>query len=66
MKLASLDNGTRDGKLVVVSDDLIWYAEALGIAPSLQAALDNWRQVEPQLRALSDQLALQCPKVSDQ
>ena len=32
MKLASLKSG-RDGKLVVVSDDLAWYADASHIAP---------------------------------
>lgn len=59
MKLASLDNGTRDGKLVVVSDDLVWFAEAHGIAPTLQSALDDWQRSEPQLRALSEQLVSQ-------
>jgi len=41
MKLASLKRG-RDGKLVVVSNDLAWYADAGHIAPTLQAALDDW------------------------
>ncbi len=59
MKLATLDNGTRDGKLVVVSADLTSYAEAQGIAPTLQSALDNWSHTEPQLRALSEQLVNQ-------
>ncbi|PMX90217.1 2-keto-4-pentenoate hydratase, partial [Pseudomonas sp. GW460-C3] len=36
MKLASLTSG-RDGKLVVVSNDLAWYADAAHIAPTLQA-----------------------------
>lgn len=53
MKLASLRNG-RDGKLVVVSDDLAWCADANTIAPTLQAALDNWSRCEPHLRALSE------------
>jgi fumarylacetoacetate (FAA) hydrolase len=43
MKLGSLKGG-RDGRLVVVSDDLAWCAEAGHIAPTLQAALDNWAQ----------------------
>ncbi len=55
MKLASLRGG-RDGKLVVVSDDLVWFADASMHAPTLQAALDNWLQVEPSLRELSAQL----------
>ena len=48
MKLASLKSG-RDGKLVVVSDDLAWYADASHIAPTLQAALDDWDRVLPDL-----------------
>lgn len=55
MKLASLKHG-RDGKLVVVSDDLAWCADATTIAPTLQAALDNWEQVEADLRNLATDL----------
>ncbi|MCH7860934.1 MAG: fumarylacetoacetate hydrolase family protein [Proteobacteria bacterium] len=55
MKLASLKNG-RDGKLVVVSNDLAWYASADMIAPTLQAALDNWDRVETDLRNLATDL----------
>jgi len=56
MKLASLKHG-RDGRLVVVSGDLAWCAGADHIAPTLQAALDDWAQVEPQLRLLAQDLA---------
>ncbi|MEQ1686952.1 MAG: fumarylacetoacetate hydrolase family protein [Sphingopyxis sp.] len=56
MKLASLKSG-RDGRLVVVSDDLAWYADAAHIAPTMQAALDNWQETEPRLRALATDLA---------
>ena len=52
MKLASLKSG-RDGRLVVVSDDLAWYADAGMIAPTLQAALDNWDDAAPRLAALA-------------
>lgn len=55
MKLASLKSG-RDGRLVVVSDDLAWYAPADAIAPTLQAALDDWTRCEPLLRALAETL----------
>lgn len=55
MKLASLKSG-RDGKLVVVSSDLQRYADASGIAPTLQAALDDWAETEPRLRALAAQV----------
>ena len=41
MKLATLNNGKRDGRLVVVSKDLAWCADASHIAPTLQAALDE-------------------------
>jgi fumarylacetoacetate (FAA) hydrolase len=51
MKLASLRHG-RDGKLVVVSDDLAWCAEAGPEVPTMQAALDDWPRAEPRLRAL--------------
>lgn len=54
MKLATLKNGSRDGALVVVSDDLKQYVPA-GVA-TLQAALDDWKNAEPKLRALSQEL----------
>ncbi len=56
MKLASLNAG-RDGQLVVVSDDLAWYADASHIAPTMQAALDNWEHDAPLLEALATDLA---------
>ena len=52
MKLASLNDGTRDGALMVVSRDLARCTSAAGIAPSLQAALDDWHRTEPALQAL--------------
>jgi fumarylacetoacetate (FAA) hydrolase len=52
MKLASLNDG-RDGRLVVVSDDLAYYADAGHIVASLQAALDDWGRYEPALRLLA-------------
>ncbi|CAN5400192.1 fumarylacetoacetate hydrolase family protein [soil metagenome] len=55
MKLASLKHG-RDGRLVVVSNDLAWFTDAFLIAPSLQAALDDWERCEPLLRALAESL----------
>jgi fumarylacetoacetate (FAA) hydrolase len=56
MKLASLKGG-RDGRLVVVSDDLAWCADAAHIAPTLQAALDDWHHVSPLLESLATDLA---------
>ena len=52
MKLASLNDGTRDGKLVVVSKDLTRYCAADNIADTLQDALDNWEAIAPKLQAL--------------
>jgi fumarylacetoacetate (FAA) hydrolase len=51
MKLASLKSG-RDGQLVVVSRDLSRAVPATGIAPTLQAAMDNWAECEAGLTAL--------------
>ena len=56
MKLASLRAGGRDGTLVVVSTDGARFVEAGAIAPTLQAALDDWARAEPQLRALAGAL----------
>ncbi len=54
MKLASLRHG-RDGKLVVVSDDIAWCAHEPSV-PTMQAALDDWAHAEPRLRALAEGL----------
>lgn len=58
MKLASLDNGTRDGKLVLVSRDLTRFTDASFLTPTLQSALDNWARIAPHLEALSTSLEL--------
>jgi fumarylacetoacetate (FAA) hydrolase len=55
MKLASLGPG-RDGRLVVVSDNLAWCVDASPVARTLQAALDNWERCEPHLRDLKQGL----------
>ncbi|EIM72498.1 fumarylacetoacetate (FAA) hydrolase [Nitratireductor aquibiodomus RA22] len=56
MKLATLKNGTRDGRLVVVSRDLTRCTDASFLAPTLQAALDDWARIAPHLAALSESL----------
>ena len=56
MKLATLGNGTRDGRLVLVSRDHARAVTADGIAATLQDALDRWSEVEAPLRALADRL----------
>lgn len=56
MKLASLKEGGRDGTLVVVSRDLARAVRASGIAPTLQAALEDWDRTAPRLNALAEDL----------
>ncbi len=56
MKLATLKDGTRDGKLVVVSRDLTRCTDASFLAPTLQAALDDWRRISPHLAAMAESL----------
>lgn len=55
MKLASLKSG-RDGHLIVVSRNLETYIDASKIAPTMQAALDDWSRVRPMLEVLSNDL----------
>lgn len=56
MRLASLRNGTRDGALAVVSSDLAWCTTVGHVAPTLQAALDDWTQAAPRLRDIAETL----------
>jgi len=56
MKLATLKDGTRDGTLIVVSRDLKHAIKADDIAPTLQAALDDWDYASPQLTDRYDAL----------
>lgn len=58
MKLATLKNGKRDGKLVVVSRDLTRCTDASFLVPTLQAALDDWQRIAPHLAALAESLEL--------
>ncbi|MEM6474734.1 MAG: fumarylacetoacetate hydrolase family protein [Pseudomonadota bacterium] len=53
MKLATIDDGSRDGKLVVVSKDLTRCCAAGYIAPTMQAALDDWTHIAPKLEVLA-------------
>jgi fumarylacetoacetate (FAA) hydrolase len=57
MKLASLDDGSRDGRLIVVDRAGTAYEEAAGVAPTLQAALDDWERARPALEVISARLA---------
>jgi fumarylacetoacetate (FAA) hydrolase len=51
MRLATLDDGTRDGRLIVVSPDGKHCAPAP--VKTLQEALENWTAVEAKLRAVT-------------
>ena len=55
MKLASLKSG-RDGRLVIVSRDLSRAVLASSIAPTMQAALDDWPGIAPALAARAEKL----------
>jgi fumarylacetoacetate (FAA) hydrolase len=50
VKLATLKDGSRDGRLALVSRDLARAAYARA-APTLQAALDRWSELSPALAA---------------
>lgn len=52
MKLATIADGTRDGSLVVVNRDMTQAVKVLEIAKTLQAALDDWANKEPQLQQI--------------
>ena len=56
MKLATLRDGSLDGRLLVVSNDLQRAVQAGTMAPSLIHALQHWDECEPALRRLSDAL----------
>ena len=56
MRLATLRDGTRDGALLGVGHDGRTCARAGEIAPTLQAALDDWPRAAPALAALAARL----------
>jgi fumarylacetoacetate (FAA) hydrolase len=56
MKLATLRDGSRDGRLLVVRRDGEVGAPAPDRWPTLQRALDDWTSAEPALREVADEL----------
>ncbi len=52
MKLATLKDGTKDGKLLVVSKDLSRAVIAASVAATLQQAIETWASSEPKLQGL--------------
>lgn len=53
MRLATLRDGSPDGRLVVVSRDGAQGIDARAAAPNLRAALDDWSRVAPSLEQLA-------------
>jgi fumarylacetoacetate (FAA) hydrolase len=56
MRLTSVRDGSRDGRLMVVRSDGAAWGRDDSIPPTLQAALDDWARAEPALRALAGKL----------
>ncbi|WP_257164591.1 fumarylacetoacetate hydrolase family protein [Bradyrhizobium sp. SRS-191] len=56
MKLATYQNGSLDGRLVIVSRDQARAVSASAIVPDLATALRRWGEVEAPLRDLADGL----------
>jgi fumarylacetoacetate (FAA) hydrolase len=56
VRLATLRDGSRDGRLLVVARAGDRYVEASAVAPTLQQALDAWDEVEPRLAELAREL----------
>lgn len=56
MKLASLNNESPDGQLIVVSKDGSRFLRAPSPYPTLQSAIENWSDAEPLLKHTADQL----------
>lgn len=57
MKLASLKDGSRDGRLVLVNRDLSACIPAGSVAETLQGALDDWEAIAPGLQEIANRLA---------
>jgi len=56
LKLATTNNNTRDGQLVVVNKQLTHAVAVPEIAGTMQMALDNWHHCEPLLQKVYDEL----------
>lgn len=56
MKLATLNDGSRDGRLLVVSRDLSRACHVAEIASTMRAAIEGWAAAEPLLQAVYERL----------
>lgn len=54
MRLATLRNGSRDGRLVKISGDGRHYADASAVAATLQEVMERWDELAPRLEALPE------------
>ena len=57
MRLATLDNGTPDGQLVIVSEDGARVLEVGEQAPNLLTVMDDWDGARPALQSAAERLA---------
>jgi len=65
MRLATLRDGTPDGRLLVVSRDGLRAIDARAAASSLRAALDDWQRVSESLEQLASELEKGSPAASE-
>jgi len=56
VRLATLENGTLDGHLLLISRDHTHAVTTTGIVTTLQQALERWQEVEAPLRTLASAL----------
>jgi fumarylacetoacetate (FAA) hydrolase len=56
MKLATMRDGSADGRLLVVSRDLRQAVHAAAVVKCLREAIENWESVEARLRQIADSL----------
>jgi fumarylacetoacetate (FAA) hydrolase len=56
MKLATMRDGSLDGRLLLVSRDLQFALRADSVVKSLREAIETWSQVEARLQQLADSL----------
>ena len=56
MKLATLNDGTKDGQLIIVSKDLKTFVKAQDEVSTMQNAMDNWDSVKTLLEDISYEL----------
>lgn len=57
MRLATREDGTRDGRLIVMSADGARFMHAPATFPTLQSAIDDWSKAEPLLRGIAGEMA---------